>query len=766
MNQPIQTLLQNVPVSIPLRFRQRFETRLNKLQLKHGPNGRFTGFTSGEWQAVYDSMTTITNSHGRDARISPASRRRYRSYFNRISQAWQTAGLVEQPLLIKDSPQHRRRLVLQIESLGDCRHSTYQFLIGHLSTIITGNHSLPSLNQPFSSKYLPEICLLMLVASGACFHGSIRRLLALKIKDIPTLYQRPLTILKSNGWVRISLSPMIHLLLLALASRQSCPNAFLFPWSNIQDAYKALTRFLKEAVPCSGPPMTLSDFIHHTRFELRTILTNTELAALLGQTRFNPTPEDQLLQLLSEADLGISGEQSPDVRATITNMPDIGIANETDEAITDEQDLTDLAIEYQNTINHIEDDLKEILEHQRVKTSLKAWLDKPHDPDHIVDSNIRLLVSWLVNLTPKVKSAKTLNAYWSSVWNGLLDTWPDLYVWKIDQEEMEEYLNAGWAYGTAGKHRAAWKSLYQYLVARNVPDVAIIEWEKIKIHWNPQQVRAVMPSCKVPLMQNLAHHSQRLAWLIVFAGDCGMRVSEIAALRVRDIIPGTDPYIIVRRSKRGKSRRVSLRYIPSEIQTRLFHLCQKMTEKGENRNPFFFHKPDGQPFTASQIANIIARAMEEIDVRDGSQPGRQPSAHRLRALAAEQAYESNGDIRAATLQLGHSMPATTNASYMHLWEYQIIQKLHHRRWAFQRGNDHLPLVVLASLLKMSDRGLVEAINTYTRQHPDDPIALKPAKDLPDGPRHPRRGRQALYVSAEDMVRFLSRRLYASTMATE
>jgi len=531
----------------------------------------------------------------------------------------------------------------------------------------------------------------------------------------------------------------------------------------MRETYQAIAKFLAKISPGSNMRNPTSiDYIHHTRFDLRMVLTNTELASLLGQARTQLLPDDQFDMLLNENSLSNILDKDSPPTLTFGNK-DTSLAEisnhirETDGTANDDNEFFNLFQSYENVFELLKNDINLAIEQGIVSPALKHAACTTTPTKNSAETNFRLLLSWLISFAGKGSPA-TRRAYWDSVWNGLLENWPGLMLWEISEEDFIEYLDSDWAYGTISKKRAAWKSLYNYLVRQNIPAQTKVDWSKIKTSWSPVETRIVAEADKLPLMQEISKLSWKLTWIIPLAGDLGLRVSEICHLKARDVIAGPMPYLIIHRSKYAKSRRVSLTTLKPKVLSSLFRMRDSLLAKEPTGNPYLITDKDGIPYTEGQLSGIVSSAMDAIGLRKDNLEGRLPTIHRLRALAAEHAFERSGDIRAAAQLLGHSMPATTIAAYILSLEARVNRKLMDRRWSFNKGNDHLPVVMLASMLSMSDRGLMEAISTYTHQHPDGPIVLRPANELPDGPRHLRRGRHALYISAEDAVKFVSGRL--------
>jgi integrase len=136
--------------------------------------------------------------------------------------------------------------------------------------------------------------------------------------------------------------------------------------------------------------------------------------------------------------------------------------------------------------------------------------------------------------------------------------------------------------------------------------------------------------------------------LVHLALNSGLRVSEIAKLKIQDVkLSIKSPYIFVRNGKRGKSRDV---YIDRELTK---HLQEFILQK-KNWNQFtepeapLFSGHGGQHSTTTALYISFKQAVREAGLRNDL------TIHSARHGYATLLYYKTKDLRAVQKQLGHS----------------------------------------------------------------------------------------------------------------
>lgn len=148
---------------------------------------------------------------------------------------------------------------------------------------------------------------------------------------------------------------------------------------------------------------------------------------------------------------------------------------------------------------------------------------------------------------------------------------------------------------------------------------------------------------------------------MIFLGvDCGLRVSEVIHLKVSDI-NSKENYILVKNTKRGKTRKV-----------KLSNQCLQLLReywKVYRPNDWLFPSPrsnkEGVPFNACALNNKFHAHLEKIGL-DNKKFG----FHSLRHTYATHMLEDDCDIFLLKKLLGHNSFAST-ARYIHVTSHDI-----------------------------------------------------------------------------------------------
>ncbi|MFA5186477.1 MAG: tyrosine-type recombinase/integrase, partial [Patescibacteria group bacterium] len=173
----------------------------------------------------------------------------------------------------------------------------------------------------------------------------------------------------------------------------------------------------------------------------------------------------------------------------------------------------------------------------------------------------------------------------------------------------------------------------------------------------PRCPNKVMASLDAEDMHRLLHAASkpRDRALLILLIDTGLRSSEAASLRVRDIREGT---ILVQ----GKSGQ---RLVPTSEETRrtLLALAEGSLDG------YVFHGERGR-LTRGGVYNIVRAAMERAGIS-----GPKLGAHRIRHAFGRGYLVNGGDVHSLQRIMGHSNMATTQ-KYLALSPSEIVEKHH------------------------------------------------------------------------------------------
>ncbi len=142
--------------------------------------------------------------------------------------------------------------------------------------------------------------------------------------------------------------------------------------------------------------------------------------------------------------------------------------------------------------------------------------------------------------------------------------------------------------------------------------------------------------------------------LVDLALFSGLRVAEIANLKIGDIELSTkDPYLIVRKGKRGKKRDVYLdKELVIHLKTFITWKKKTMGEEVENDNPLFTSR-NGRHSAPITLMKSFKRAIEESHLPSHY------SIHSARHTYATFLLHATNNLRYVQKQLGHSKISMT-----------------------------------------------------------------------------------------------------------
>jgi integrase/recombinase XerD len=142
---------------------------------------------------------------------------------------------------------------------------------------------------------------------------------------------------------------------------------------------------------------------------------------------------------------------------------------------------------------------------------------------------------------------------------------------------------------------------------------------------------------------------QRDAVLLATAYNTGARVSELTALRVRDVLLDRQTAVHLH----GKSRKQRAIPLWKNTAAELRAWLDKISPAPEA--PMFSNRA-GAPLTRSGVRDRLNRAVAVAEQRCPSLHGRHVSPHTFRHSTAMHLLESGTDLSVIALRLGHSSP--------------------------------------------------------------------------------------------------------------
>lgn len=140
--------------------------------------------------------------------------------------------------------------------------------------------------------------------------------------------------------------------------------------------------------------------------------------------------------------------------------------------------------------------------------------------------------------------------------------------------------------------------------------------------------------------------------LLVLAAQTGLRVSELTALRRRDVHLGTGPHVDAR-GKGRKQRSTPLTATTAAV-VRVW-----LAERGGAPDDPVFPGPRGEPLGRDAVRHLVAKHAAAATTGCPSLTAKKVTPHVLRHTAAMRLLESGTDTGIIALWLGHESPQTT-----------------------------------------------------------------------------------------------------------
>lgn len=141
--------------------------------------------------------------------------------------------------------------------------------------------------------------------------------------------------------------------------------------------------------------------------------------------------------------------------------------------------------------------------------------------------------------------------------------------------------------------------------------------------------------------------SPKMALVIEALNITGLRVSELAGIKLTDIEPGENCVYIRVVGKRKKERRVFIR-------AELFNRVRQVF----NGRVYLFETASGRPLSRQHIWRAIRRGGKRIGLN-------KLHPHTFRHTFATRLIKRGRDLKAVSQYLGHASPTTTAALYCH-----------------------------------------------------------------------------------------------------
>jgi integrase len=319
---------------------------------------------------------------------------------------------------------------------------------------------------------------------------------------------------------------------------------------------------------------------------------------------------------------------------------------------------------------------------EQLPAGLKAAL-QPGSRISPTTFNLVCLVAWLTSLLTGKKRVKTAITYRSDA-EAILRLYPQTHVCYLGQGEAEVFLELDAIEGPRLRRRSAWQSWYYFLkhiyhLPMETINLKTIRWPRKTI-----EEELLTPGDLVRLMEHLAatgsggsERQNQLSHLVYIAAPFAyfgmLRIGELIRLRLCDIVlDSSEPHLLIFNSKRGKSRKVYLKDVPSPVLEFFRQVYQQRLNAVKSILPINRTKGkkapsqltallltdlQGQELSEPVLSRAFSRALHAIGYKDST-------THTLRKSGASWRYWQGVDVRDISRGLGHATVEVTFLSYL------------------------------------------------------------------------------------------------------
>jgi site-specific recombinase XerD len=232
---------------------------------------------------------------------------------------------------------------------------------------------------------------------------------------------------------------------------------------------------------------------------------------------------------------------------------------------------------------------------------------------------------------------------------------------RITPAEVLGYRNAlsslrGLAAATVKRRLACLRAMFAWLVRREALDVSPFARIELRIRLPARLPRCLEAGDLRRLMRHRAAHGSDSALAIALLLATGMRVGELAALRVGDVDAVAGRLRILGKGSRERTVFVTDTRLGEELRS---YINARHGGRAQAAEPRLLMDGAGRPLSSARIRKAIA------DLGRAAGLARRITPHMLRHTAATMLLESGTDIRFVQRLLGHRSILTTQI-YTHV----------------------------------------------------------------------------------------------------
>ena len=669
--------------------------------------------------------------HRKEGDLYSRSRRAdFAREFRRVAHRWAEAGVIAQSWQVRPPHQRKPALLVDTAVYRRVRISEIEALWRAFLDDLGQPHDTATPAEEVQWTAFCRAAFALIVQGGMAWHGCMVTLADMCWRHLSTAARGYIHVPRWGVEYRVYIPPVVSVCALALglhlprAGRWAAPDPdrLLLPAPNpdrrrgalLRETRGRFNRYLAGLCRRAGiHALTLSDLVEASRFALVARYGEVVAGALLGSTPYNPLPDDQadLCSTYLEApDLPVelpapppaavsSGNISPR-RTTVSREraePSLCLIADLEERLLQASAalISDGPLPRQRIADDLESLARDLL--ARAGTAgtgdirallaacrhrLEAEQDRGSDLEHY---NVAVLAAWLAHLCRSTSlRAATLRTY-RSAGNTVIYVLADRPLYDLGSDDLADLAGLQLEDSTRSRLVGVALALRAFALGQGgeagstpLPDGG----RRPAIANRPHPVRLLGLADLLRLLAELrgaaaeveggrpAHPARNAYLAALLMAFFGLRPVDTVRLCLGDmVLEAGQPYLRVRRSKRGGSRVVPARHVPGWVMEALrAEWRRRWGETGEDAEATFLDTVEGEKTTLQAVLRAITAGLRRLGLREAAD-GRSVTPYTLRHVYANRLLVLGVPLLEIARSLGHTDVRITTHNYLHVFDW-------------------------------------------------------------------------------------------------
>lgn len=296
----------------------------------------------------------------------------------------------------------------------------------------------------------------------------------------------------------------------------------------------------------------------------------------------------------------------------------------------------------------------------------------------------------------------------------VLRLFPRAALTELDSAALEVLLALDHAAATKQRIRGSLRQLHRFLgkaLGVSLPPLEVERWPRAGITCAVHLPAIEEVEELLAFFARRGSPEDRNAYLAVcLAFGAGLRASEVAALRIQDVVMAGGAFVEVRQSKFDKSRRVSLEGVSPTLLENLDRIRrQRWHESGKDPLAPLCVGPGGEAIPADALSRHVTMGMKRLGLGGDPEEGIPVTFHRLRHGAVCQQLVRGMTPPQVARWVGHAAPGVTTQVYAHHWDWAQRERLRQYDDPRLPARPYLTPATVAVLLDLSPQAVKAAV---------------------------------------------------------